>query len=279
MANYPVDDLWRAPSGCAPHLRAPLESLVNAFPVPWRQIPVTGEIFESLVEAERRLRAYALVAGFDVVRGGGGSAKVPGSQFKCIHHGQKSLNTRGLEDRVEKNSDGEITSRRKRERTAVRQRASHGPANARGLTANEILERRERQEDRQRRQNELSEERRQEAQVMSTSRIDLTSNTSTARPSTPPRPETTPVLKTPSPSPQVTPLSQRLPIRTPERPRPRRSPSPEPSPIEIPASTAPPALAGGRGKRMRTHTVRYNEAKEQGFIRDSQEAHRASGRP
>ncbi|KIX00570.1 uncharacterized protein Z518_09635 [Rhinocladiella mackenziei CBS 650.93] len=154
-------------------------------------------------------------------------------------------------------------------RRRIVQKASHGPREARGLTANEILERQERQEKRQRRQDERADERRQQAQLTSTPRASITV-TETARPTTPP--------------PQITPLSRRLPIRTPDRPRPRRSPTPEASPtvndeiFDLPASTAPPALGGGRGKRRRNHTARYKEAKEQGLIQDSQEAHRASGR-
>ncbi|KIX06425.1 uncharacterized protein Z518_04401 [Rhinocladiella mackenziei CBS 650.93] len=155
-------------------------------------------------------------------------------------------------------------------RRRIVQKAPHGPREARGLTANEILERQERQEKRQRRQDERADERRQQVQLTSTSRASITV-TETARPTTPPPP-------------QVTPLSRRLPIRTPDRPRPRRSPTPEASPtvndeiFDLPASTAPPALGGGRGKRRRNHTARYKEAKEQGLIQDSQEAHRASGR-
>ena len=121
MATSFIGDVWRAPSGCSQHLRGPLESLVNAFPISWRQIPVTAEVFGSLPEAERRLRAFALLTGFDIVRSGGGNAKVPASLFKCVHHGEKTRNFRGLEDHVAVDKEGEITSRRKRERTTVRQ--------------------------------------------------------------------------------------------------------------------------------------------------------------
>jgi hypothetical protein len=79
------------------------------------------------------------------------------------------------------------------------------------------------------------------------------------------------------------PPQRAIPIRTPttaERPRPRQAsaesllPSlPQASPDEAPASTAPPEM--GRGKRNGPHTAKYQEAKQQGDIAESQEAHKA----
>src|SRR5258705_9046619 len=91
---------WISRPGCAPHYRLALERAVNAAPVAWRKDPVTGEVFESLVEAEKRLKLYSLASGFDLVRKGGGTKQIPGNLFLCIHHGAVTLNTRGLEDRV-----------------------------------------------------------------------------------------------------------------------------------------------------------------------------------
>ena len=112
---------WRAGPGCAPHLRDHLESLVNAHPEDWWHGPRTGERFETLAEAERRLTVYALVEGFAWVKAGGATAKVPGCNFKCIHHGSKTLNTRKLEDHVVRDRAGKIVSRRKKEMTGVHQ--------------------------------------------------------------------------------------------------------------------------------------------------------------
>jgi hypothetical protein len=129
----------------------------------------------------------------------------------------------------------------------------HGRADARALTANELAERRQRQEARE------------EAQLLRIQEQDNDSQRSTitvaARPSTPP------------PLPGAT---ARLPIRTPttaERPRPRRifSSSPEqpsPSAYEPPASTAPPNM--GREKRRRAHTEKFMTAREQGYLPESQ---------
>jgi len=69
-----------------------------------------------------------------------------------------------------------------------------------------------------------------------------------------------------------------LPIRMPECPHPRCSLSPKDSPelVQVPpASTAPPKLKEGRGKRKRKHTSRYKKAVKKGLLAASQ--HRAGG--
>ena len=123
------------------------------------------------------------------------------------------------------------------------------------MTRNEILAQQEHQQRRQERQEVLQIERRQ--QTLQT--VQQTSNNPSVQDSARP----------------VTPPSQSLPIRTPntrERPRPRPKASPEAA-NELPTSTAPPAL--GREKRKRVHTVRYQQARQQGLIHESQEANRA----
>ena len=112
-----------APPGCAPHLRQAYEKAVNAHPLAWRREPVSGEVFKDLAEAERRLRCYSLAAGFDLVRGSGGTRAVPGSSFLCLYHGQETRNFRGLEESVMRDDKGNIVSRRQLESTSVRQRA------------------------------------------------------------------------------------------------------------------------------------------------------------
>ena len=111
---------WRARTGCTTSLREPLERLVNEYPSEWHSSPQTREQFESLGQAEQRLTAWVLVAGFAWVSGGGGSRKVPGKTFLCIHHGKKSANKRGLEDHVVKDREGKLLSKRQREMTNVR---------------------------------------------------------------------------------------------------------------------------------------------------------------
>jgi len=112
---------WRAKPGCPAHLVAPLEHKVNSFPPEWLEPPKTGETFDTIAECEGRLRAYALAEGFDIVKRGGGTEKVPGTRFCCYHHGEKTRNWRGLEDEVQRDYQGNVTSRRQREATLFHQ--------------------------------------------------------------------------------------------------------------------------------------------------------------
>jgi hypothetical protein len=58
--------------------------------------PLSGEVFESIIECERRLKGYTLAEGFDTVRIGAGSEGDPGRRWKCIFHGDQTRNYRGL---------------------------------------------------------------------------------------------------------------------------------------------------------------------------------------
>jgi len=95
---------WTAPAGCVEHHRALLERHVNSKPAIWRQEPALGEVFSGRKEAEARLQVFALIAGFDVIARGGGNAKHPAVEMRCIHHGETTKNSRGLEDRVARDS-------------------------------------------------------------------------------------------------------------------------------------------------------------------------------
>jgi hypothetical protein len=83
--------------------------------------PQTGEVFQSLDEANARMRAWAFFQGFDIVNAGGGTTGHPGMRLVCIHHASKTRNYRGLEDRVERDEEGAIISRRQRDGTTVGQ--------------------------------------------------------------------------------------------------------------------------------------------------------------
>jgi hypothetical protein len=112
---------WSAKPGCPPHHRAAVERIVNAFPASYLLPPCSGELFDSLDACNRRLRGYALAEGFDIVRKGGGTKANPSYRFRCIHHGVETRNDRKLEDCVERDSEGKISSKRKKESTNVRQ--------------------------------------------------------------------------------------------------------------------------------------------------------------
>jgi hypothetical protein len=112
---------WNARLGCPQYHVAALERLVNSYPVQWLSEPQTGEEFDSLEHCNRRLQAFALAEGFDIVRHGGGTRAAPAYRFRCFFHSIKTKNTRKLEDRVEVDEEGNITSRRQREVSNVRQ--------------------------------------------------------------------------------------------------------------------------------------------------------------
>jgi hypothetical protein len=111
---------WQAKPGCPAHYRPAVERTVNTLPSVYLLPPHSGEIFNSLEDCNRRLRGYAFAEGFDIMRHGGGIKAIPSYRFKCLFHGTKTQNHRKLEDRVEKDSEGQITSKRQRERTNVR---------------------------------------------------------------------------------------------------------------------------------------------------------------
>ena len=112
---------WQAKSGCAEHHRAAVERIANSFPVPWLLAPRTGEVFDNLEHCNRRLRAWAFVEGYDIVRNGGGTAANPSYRLKCIFHGVATRNSRKLEDHVERDEEGRIISKPQREATSARQ--------------------------------------------------------------------------------------------------------------------------------------------------------------
>ena len=80
---------WRARPGCPEYLRTHLECLVNGFPAAWLAPPASGEVFENILECEKRLIGYSLAEGFDVVRNGGGTTAIPAklgrSKRKRVH--------------------------------------------------------------------------------------------------------------------------------------------------------------------------------------------------
>jgi hypothetical protein len=111
---------WQAKPGCAEHHRAALERMVNTLPPSYLLVPSSGELFKGLEECNRRLRGYVLAEGFDIIKHGGGTKAIPSYRFKYIFHGSSTQNHRKLEDHMEKDSEGKITSRRQREATNVR---------------------------------------------------------------------------------------------------------------------------------------------------------------
>lgn len=117
---------WTAHPDCPNNLKEPLERAVNALPVDWLEAPSTGETFDCSEKCERRLHGYALSQGFEVVRCGGGTQTTPTLRFRCTFHGNKTLNTRHLEEAVIRDEDGAILSKRKEEHVSYEGQAANG---------------------------------------------------------------------------------------------------------------------------------------------------------
>jgi hypothetical protein len=111
--------VWFAKPGCPQHHRQALERAVNAMPAEWRGPTKTGDIFEDIVICQRRLQGFSFVEGFAVVTASGGTMACPGRVLKCIFRSLKTQNYCELEDIIEKDKEGKITSQRKREVTTV----------------------------------------------------------------------------------------------------------------------------------------------------------------
>src|SRR5436305_11575572 len=112
---------WVAKVGCAEHHIAILERLVNSFPPEWLLPPQSGEIFENLEHYNRRLRAFALATGFDIVRKGDSSKALPSWRFFCFYYSTEIRNDRKLKARIETNKKDNIINKRQRSFTNVKQ--------------------------------------------------------------------------------------------------------------------------------------------------------------
>jgi hypothetical protein len=97
-----------------------VEDAVEAFDNAWLLPPQQGEVFETAKACLRRLQGYALSRGFAVVTASSNKTR---ARFSCIHHGVDTRNWRELEAHVEKDAEGNILTRRKKEDTATNAKA------------------------------------------------------------------------------------------------------------------------------------------------------------
>jgi hypothetical protein len=81
--------------------------------------PVTGEVFGSKAEYKARLQGFTLSQGLAVVVNKSSQDGTPRTEFLCIHYNIVTHNYRELEDEVEKDSEGKITSKRQRNNTQI----------------------------------------------------------------------------------------------------------------------------------------------------------------
>ncbi|KAL9099321.1 MAG: hypothetical protein Q9187_009514, partial [Circinaria calcarea] len=103
-----AEEVFHAKPGCPDHYRGVVERHVATFPPTWRVPPINGEVFPSFNACLDRLQGWAFMEGFAVVTRGGGTKKIPSIRYQCIHHSAETRNTRGLENHIEKDSEGKI---------------------------------------------------------------------------------------------------------------------------------------------------------------------------
>ena len=117
---------WRVHPQCPQHLIDGIQRAVQALPATFFLRPRAGELFDSPVDALRRLNGFALTRGFAVVKTGGSEdSKFLYISFACIHHGantRNTRNTRDLEEHVVWDEEGKVVSRRKQEATSIQKR-------------------------------------------------------------------------------------------------------------------------------------------------------------
>jgi hypothetical protein len=103
--------LWRAHPECPEHVKAELETRVRSFPSSFLLAPVDGELFQNADICQERLQGWALSQGFTIVRKSGSMKQArPRFDFRYIHHGDDTLDTRRLEKHVERDEENRITS-------------------------------------------------------------------------------------------------------------------------------------------------------------------------
>jgi hypothetical protein len=108
------------------HQRRAFDRAVTGLPTDFLSFPVTGEVFKSKAECKARLQGFALSQGFAVVVSKSSQDRTPRAEFLCIHYGIMTRNHRELEDKVEKDSEDNITSKRQRNNTQVMQKLDYG---------------------------------------------------------------------------------------------------------------------------------------------------------
>ena len=114
---------WTAHPHCPAHLRGEVEARVRAFPSSFLEEPANGEIFDNVELCRERLQGFAFSQGFAIVQTSGTMKMTrPRFYFRCIHHGAATANWRKLDEHVERDEDGVITSHRTQEATNINAR-------------------------------------------------------------------------------------------------------------------------------------------------------------
>ena len=103
---------WQAKSKCAKHYCVIIKRIINTLPISYLLPPSLGEIFNGLDNYNRRLRGYALIKGFNIIKYGGGTKVNLNYEFKYIFYGINNQNYYKLEDYIIKNSNNIIINKR-----------------------------------------------------------------------------------------------------------------------------------------------------------------------
>jgi hypothetical protein len=98
---------WKAHAECPAHLREQVEQFGNSITPSWRTEPFIGDVFDSSDHAFACVQAYAFLNGFAVVKWRT-ATKDERARFRCIYHSLNSKNWRELEQRMERDEEGNI---------------------------------------------------------------------------------------------------------------------------------------------------------------------------
>ena len=116
--------LWTAHPECPEHVKVQLEVHVRSFPSSFLFAPINDEVFKNSDICQERLQGWTLSQSFVVVCKSGNMKQTrPRFDFRCIHHGDNTLDTRHLEQYVERGEENRITSRYKQETTSTNVRS------------------------------------------------------------------------------------------------------------------------------------------------------------
>jgi hypothetical protein len=115
-----VKAAWRPHPRCPDYAVKQLQVFMSSLPAMYYLTPCKGEVFGTLSEALHRLQVFAATQGFAVANiSGSMQAEHPYFIVACLHHGKETRNWRGLEEHVERDEEGVVTSQRKQETTSV----------------------------------------------------------------------------------------------------------------------------------------------------------------
>ena len=108
--------LWTAHSDCPEHIKIKLEARVRSLFPSFLLLSIAGEVFEDSDTCQERLQDWVLLQGFVIVRTSNNLKQTYSRfEFRCIHHGDDTVDTCKLEKHVIRDEENNVVSRRKQE--------------------------------------------------------------------------------------------------------------------------------------------------------------------